>query len=139
MGAADVIDRAIDAVEGTPMKWGRDDCAMWIAGILRELYGVDLGKGWRCKYRSEKGAARLLGAKGKGLTSAVARTARKHGWKRVDATEAEPGDLGVFLTREHGPACAVCLQRGAWVGRVDYGVALVKNTPRYVWRAPCPR
>ncbi|MFN3746709.1 MAG: DUF6950 family protein [Hyphomicrobiaceae bacterium] len=139
MAAADVIARAIEQAEGRPMTWGRDDCAMWAAAILRALYGIDLGRGWRCRYRSKAGAARVLGRRG--LLPAVARTARRHGWRRIPVREAQPGDLGVYVTRAEGPACAISLDGPAsWVGRIDMGVVLIKGPPGYAWRAPtCPR
>lgn len=139
MAAADVIARAIARAEGQPIIWGKDDCAMWVAAILRELHGIDLGRGWRRRYRSKGGAARALGRRG--LLPAVARTARRHGWHRIAPLTAEPGDLGVFATRSEGPACAISIDGPRfWVGRIDMGVALIKGPPRYAWRAPaCPR
>jgi hypothetical protein len=136
LGAADVIDRHVDAVEGEPIRWGRNDCAMWVAAVLRDLHGVDMGKGWRVRYRSEAGARRALNADG-GLLKAVARAARRAGWRRIDPSKASPGDLGMFMTVEDGLACVVCLQGGdrpAWVGRIDRGVSYVLRSPRYAWR-----
>lgn len=118
------------------MRWGTDDCAMWCARILREAYGVDLGKGWRNQYRGKKGAARVL-SQSRGLAGALARTCRRNGWVRIDPEDAEPGDLGLFITRDGGPACAVNLAGpAAWIGRVEHGVAYVKLPPRFAWRAP---
>lgn len=138
MDAADIIDRHVELVEGHPIRWGRDDCAMWVAAVLRDLHGTDLGKGWRKLYRSEGGARRALD--GGSLLKAVARTCRKHGWTRQAPSEAQPGDLGMFATVADGLACAVCLRGGSdpwWVGRIEHGVSYVRKVPQYSWRPPC--
>ena len=137
MGTADVIDRHVEAVEGEPIRWGRDDCAMWVAGVLRELHGVDMGKGWRRRYRSAAGASRALADTT--LLKAVARATRAAGWARIAPDYAEPGALGMFTTTHNGLACAVCLRGGEspwWVGRVEGGVAYIAQVPTYAWRAP---
>lgn len=138
MEAARIIDRHVELVEGAPIRWGRDDCAMWVAGVLRDIHKQDLGKGWRKLYRSEPGARRAL--KGGSLLRAVASTCRKHGWKRKAPSEAQPGDLGMFNTPERGLACVVCLQGGPdpwWVGRIEHGVSYLRHVPPYAWGPPC--
>ena len=134
MDAASIIDRHVEMVEGEPIRWGRDDCAMWAAAVLRDLHGVDLGRGWRRRYRSETGAARVL--RETNLLRSVHAATRKAGWVRRAPEYARPGDLGIISAATGDLACVVCLRGGAdqwWAGRINHGATYARITPRYVW------
>ena len=115
------IDAALARWDGEPMCWGRDDCALSIANLYVSVFERDPASAFRGRYRSERGARRVLGKRG--LPGALARTAHRMGWRRIPVTEARTGDLGMVLTAE-GPACVV-RHRDGWVGRVDNGFTLL--------------
>jgi hypothetical protein len=51
-------------VQDRPYRWGRHDCALFGAGVVRAVTGKDFGRGWRGKYKSAAGAARILARRG---------------------------------------------------------------------------
>lgn len=129
------MERAAVRSVGAPIRWGRNDCAIWCANVLKRPLGYDPAKAWRGTYSSERTAHKRLGKMG--LPRALERTARIHGWGTVGAAEhAEPGDLALVDTPA-GAACMLCYGRGFWIGRTDGGVALVPTTSRRflkIWR-----
>lgn len=135
----DTADRIIaDFAEesaGYPIAWGKSDCAMWSAALLKRLHGVDLAKGWR-RYRTERGAKRVLGKLG--LPGAVRKAVKAHSWHRRDPADVRVGDLGLVWLDE-GPACVVCMRVATtdapptWIGRVPYGVAVFSRQLDCAW------
>lgn len=109
------------------MVWGKDDCALWCAGIVQGVFGWDAAAEYRGKYRTRHGARRVLG-KG-GLDSALKRIARRHRLRRVDPAMALPGDLGLAWTTLDVPgrvpvpvlAMVICRASGWFVGRNEAG------------------
>ena len=55
-----VISAAIERVAEKDMKWGEDDCSLWVCDIILEATGVDLAKPLRGKYDTKLGAYRLM-------------------------------------------------------------------------------
>jgi hypothetical protein len=43
-----------------PFQWGTHDCATWAFDVRLAMTGLDAAAAWRGKYRTEKGAARML-------------------------------------------------------------------------------
>lgn len=97
----------------TPMKWGKDDCILAVANIHVQLGLEDLTAEWRGKYRSRKGALRLLA--GESLEAKMARM----GGIPVPPSVAPSGSFGYVMAPE-GPACVI-KYGPLWMGRVDYG------------------
>ena len=50
-------------LRGQPFVWGRLDCALFAAGAVEAMTGVDLARGWR-GYRSQAEGLRKLAAAG---------------------------------------------------------------------------
>lgn len=110
------------AMEGwchSAMRWGVDDCALAIAAIDIAVTGIDTAAHFRGRYRSERGARRVLGRGG--LPKALRAAARRQGWKRIDPRKARSGDRALVRTPA-GPAVAI-FYGGFWVGRIDFGFA----------------
>lgn len=125
-----VIDIMSEAA-AAPMQWGRDDCALWAVEPLRRALDVDAAEDLRGRYRTRKGAQRVLG-KG-GLASAMRAAARRHCWIRIAAGEARPGDLGLVAI-DGGFAMAVCRAPGWFVARNESGFTAVRSgTVRFSW------
>lgn len=136
---ADVMRAKLDAALGQamaewggPMRWGKDDCALWCANILRMALGYDAAASFRGRYRSCEGAQRVLG-KG-GLPEALRLAARAHGWERIEAERAEVGDIGLA---EIGDTVStmICRASGWFVGRSEAGwVAMPARGIRLAWK-----
>lgn len=117
------IRRALDRWTGNPIRWGKDDCLMGLAEIVREWTGKDFGKPFRGRYRSRHGAIRVLGARG--VPGAIRNAATALRFKRKAPSEARPGSLGYILSPE-GPAGVI--KHGAfWIGRVDNGFSALPD------------
>ena len=124
---AEIIDRAMARAEGVPLRWGRNDCALWVAGLVKRIHGYDPAADWRGRYWSERRGRELLADRRGGLMRAVATVARKHRWRRIEVPDATSGDVGLISTA-YGPACVICYRPGWWAGRIDRGVALARDT-----------
>lgn len=46
--------------DAAPFAWGTRDCATWAFDIRRALTDIDAAAEWRGRYRSARGAARML-------------------------------------------------------------------------------
>jgi hypothetical protein len=113
------------------MEWGKDDCALWCADIVRDALGYDLAAPFRGRYKTRRGAMRVLGRKG--LKGLLQRTARARHWKRIHPTLAQPGDLGLAWTRVTLPgrkpiqvlATVICRADRWFVARNEKGFTAV--------------
>lgn len=121
------IDKAIARAEGVPMRWGRNDCALWTASIVRRVLGYDPAQRFRGKYCSRRGAVRLL-TQGN-LARELVAVARKHKWKTHEhVNDAEPGDIGLVKNAAGELACVIKHDGPWWVGRLDYGYSLIDSS-----------
>lgn len=118
---------AMDAASASVMQWGVDDCALWAANIIRDVLGYDPAKPNRGRYKTRRGALRVLGAGG--MLKAMRAAARRHKWKRVDPEAAQPGDVGLVWTEVSGRpvlATVICRKQGWFVGRNERGFSLAR-------------
>src|SRR4051812_21753510 len=60
------LERALMAAMGSAseMQWGKDDCALWCANILKDALCYDGAERFRGRYRTRIGAGRVLGKAG---------------------------------------------------------------------------
>lgn len=136
---ARAIDGLMDAAIDTEMIWGIDDCVLWAVEPIRRVLGYDPAASGRGRYRTARGAARVLG-KG-GVAGAIRRAARKFKWKVIEPRQARPGDVGVATLTlvENGKPLQVnsmvkCFARGWFVGRASVGwTALPAKHVRLAW------
>jgi hypothetical protein len=118
------------------MVWGEDDCLMALANIYMAALGVDPAAAWRGRYRTERGARRLMG-KG-GVLKATTKGAGSVGWRRIAPAKALPGDLGV--ARTVNGAAGVIRHGDYWIGRRDRGFSAVDDRAvAAAWRVTCRR
>ena len=106
----------------TPMQWGRDDCALWCADIVKAGLGYDAAAAFRGRYRTRIGARRVLGRQG--LAGALRTAARKHGWRRIKAGAEQTGDIGLLMLGEV-PVTVICRASGWFVARNEHGWSAV--------------
>jgi uncharacterized protein DUF6950 len=116
----------------TPMQWGRDDCALWCANIVKAALGYDAAASFRGRYRTRIGARRVLGRNG--LAGALRAAARKHRWQRIKAGAEQTGDIGILMLAEV-PVTVICRAPGWFVGRNEQGwSAMPAKHIRIIWR-----
>lgn len=120
------IERAMERAEGAPMRWGRNDCTMWCANIIRRAIRRDPALDLRGKYYGQATAYRLIMEAG-GLAEGLRVRAAKFGWREVSVSDAQVGDLGVGRSRE-GQSVMLRLRPGYWVRRTDRGFGLVPDS-----------
>ncbi|WCL55093.1 DUF6950 family protein [Gimibacter soli] len=106
---------AIKAAEGQPFHYGRHDCCTAAAGVILAVTGTDLMKGWRGRYRSAAGAARVMG--GASLLETVAPVFGAAGAAPIPPAMATAGDLVLTDKAQHdacrGQALGICIGAGA--------------------------
>ncbi len=121
------IAGAVARWAGASMRWGRDDCLMALADIVLVATGRDVAKGYRGRYRSRRGALRVLG-KG-GVAGAVAKAARALAMRPAVAAACRTGGLGLVKTAD-GPA-GVMRHGFLWIGRLDGGFSAYPSKAVY--------
>jgi hypothetical protein len=130
-----IIRAAVERSVATPFNYGIDDCLMWLANIYVEALGVDPAAPYRGRYRTPRGALRVLG-KG-GVAEALAETAGRMAWAPILPPAAQVLDLGMIETAE-GPAGAICAGE-YWMSRFEYGFAASRLTfIDAAWRVRLP-
>lgn len=94
---------ALEAARGRPFCWGLHDCALFTAGVVHDLTGVDFAGDFRGRYASHAEAVAVLGARG-GLEAVVTAAL---GSPRAYTTLAQRGDV-VMVDTPDGAALGVC-------------------------------
>ena len=136
------LNAALAARKDRPFEWGRNDCGLFACDLLQAVSGIDFAAPFRGKYKSARGAARVLkrfaglpaSAKATaGLEAAVEKIAEARNREEVKPLMAQRGDL-VLLDMPEGPALGVCL--GAWVAAAgETGMVRVElREARRAWR-----
>lgn len=138
--AIDAVRRGLDRATCL-MSWGTDDCALWVADIVRDARGYDPAADWRGAYKTRAGATALLGPLG--LPRALRRAALRWGWTRVDPADARAGDvaLAVLPALVDGhlrrlPTTLICGGAGWFFARTGDGFAGFPGSavrPRICW------
>lgn len=126
------VAAAMEQASRNIMQWGKDDCALWSADIVRPVLGYDPAVRFRGRYTTRNGARRVLGPKG--LEGAMRAAARRHKWKRIDPSMAGPGDAGLAWTVVEIPgkpaarvlATVICRAPGWFVGRNEKGFTALR-------------
>lgn len=108
-----------------PFAWGSHDCCLFVAGWIEAERGECPAGGFRGRYRTALGAARLIHRAG-GFTPFLARLAATAGLCRTEAPR--PGDVGV-VDAGGEPVAAI---------RTRIGWAAIKSSGGYAVRPwPC--
>jgi hypothetical protein len=105
-----------------PMRWGIDDCVLAQAEVQLAALGQDPCAAFRGRYRTHRGARRVLGRGG--LPAALRQAARRYGWRKIRSSCARVGDLGLVLTPT-GLGLVRCMHRGEWIGRNEMGWSMI--------------
>jgi hypothetical protein len=126
---------AMDTAASNVMQWGVDDCTLWYANLYRDALGEDLAADFRGRYKTRRGAFKLLGRKG--LKGLALRIARRKGWQRINPEFAQVGDVGLAYVAQESTAVlalVTCRAHGWFVGRNERGyTALLARDVAAAW------
>jgi hypothetical protein len=133
------IGEAMERAAAKRMRFGIDDCALWVADIQKPILGYDPAKLVRGRYKTRLGSLRVTGADG--LLGQLKQIARRHRWKRIAPAQAQVGDTGLVWTvveirgkRTAVLATAICRAPGWFVGRNEGGwTAIRADKVAYAW------
>lgn len=129
---------ALMAARGEAFAWGDHDCCLMAADIVDAMCGSEIAARWRGRYRTARGAARLLHRRG-GIDAEMARL----GLVERPCLLAQRGDVlslpVVPELAETGLVLGICLADGI-VGAGPSGWWLVPLTSaERAWHVPMPR
>lgn len=136
------IIHAMDRACASEVRWGVDDCALWVADIIRAALGYDPAVRFRGRYDDRAGASTALGPLGLGM--AISAAAKAHGWPRIEPEAGRVGDVGVTALPvlingviERRMTTFICRAPGWWVARGVRGyAALPSQAIRFAWSVP---
>jgi hypothetical protein len=86
---------AVETATRTPFEYGKHDCCLMAADIVKAIAGYDPAEGLRGTYSDEAGAAQAVAAHG-GLVQLVEARAAMYSWKSVPVRTARRGDFIVY-------------------------------------------
>lgn len=133
------LHAAIEARRSMPFTWGKNDCCMFAADLVKAMTGGDIAAKWRGAYSDAVGAALAI-KRGGGIAGLVESVSAEFGLRELPSVAyAQRGDL-VEIDIEHtagdaaGPALGVCV--GAQVAAAgEKGVVFVPTLKcRKAWR-----
>ncbi|WP_113154788.1 hypothetical protein [Nitratireductor sp. OM-1] len=85
-------------VQGRPFAWGSFDCALFAAGAVEAMTGVDFAKGYRGAYTTLAGGLRLLRTEG---FETHADFAAAH-LTEIHPSKAQVGDIAAIAVSDAG-------------------------------------
>ena len=103
-----------------PLVYGQHDCALFAAGAVQAMCGVDLAAAWRGHYATRLGGIRAL--RRAGFADHIDVAARQ--FEAVAVATARVGDLAV-VAGDDGPALGLVQGPMIYVLRPDGGLGLV--------------
>ena len=59
-GWPEILHAEIEAAQDKPFAWGKCDCCLFAADVVKAMTGTDYASEFRGKYKTAKGAARAL-------------------------------------------------------------------------------
>lgn len=97
-------------VSARPFAPGTHDCALFFAGAVEAMTGVDYAKPYRGRYTTLRGGLRVL--RKDGFADHIALAA--HHLPEIAPAFAWPGD-GMVVDTDEGPALGVCQGRAVYL------------------------
>ncbi len=124
----------IEAAHERPFSWGRHDCALFAADVVRAVTGEDIAAWFRGRYKTRRGAyGALKRFAGGGLEQAMDKQAVARGMAAIRPALAQRGDM-VLVDTPEGPALAICVGRFAAQVAESGGVAFADmSLARRAW------
>ncbi len=144
MTARPGLSAFLGAAAARPFRWGAHDCQMWPADWVLGETGRDPAAAWRGRYRTWRGAERIL-RQGGGLVVLAGAGMARAGLAGIAPDLAADGDVGIVQAsvtigdrvcpREVG-AIRVA---GGWAVLTDGGCVVAPFAARAAWSVPCRR
>lgn len=122
---------------GRVFRWGKADCALFLADWCVAIGCPDPGAEYRGQYDSAEASLDVMGEED--LVGIIGRLALRLGFNPTQ--EPQTGDVGVVDIPRAGAVCAI-FSNGSWVFRTERGIAWAKPGPgRLVkaWRVEWPK
>ncbi len=102
------LDKYIHECANKDYSWGEHDCVLFAAGCIYAMTGIDLGKPFRGKYKTKRGAIGILKRRfGGGLEILCEKMAQKHKWLEVRTTMAQRGSVVLFEDETGGTVVGI--------------------------------
>lgn len=116
-----------------PFRYGRSDCCLWVADWLIAQGRPDPAEGFRGRYRTKLGCARLLRKHG-GVLVILTGCAERAGLSPTGAPAA--GDVGVVeVMTPDGPGLSGAIYTGRrWATRAVHGLLVSEAVAVAAWR-----
>lgn len=105
------LAKFMDDAQAREFVWGEWDCCLMAANAMQEITGVDPVPAYRGKYKTKRGALKLIAAHG-GFENFMDEIAAENACQKVPALSAQRGDA-VLLMLPDMPALGICLGRHA--------------------------
>ncbi len=99
----------VEDVARKPFRYGTHDCALFVAGAVKAMTGVDHARGWRSQYRSLAKGRKLLAEQGH--QDHVAMVASL--FAEIPVLRAQVGDIAV-LDGDGGDTLGVVQEPYVW-------------------------
>lgn len=122
MVTQDAVLAALFARMAGPIVWGVSDCCHAACDVFADLHGVDAMAPLRGRYRSQRGALRLIRQHGGWVAMCRGLAARA----RLRAGVGAPGELAL-MHNEGQHTLGVALGNGLAAGRVEGGFATARG------------
>ncbi len=130
-----------DAV-ARPFEWGAHDCQMWPADWVLSQTGMDPASAWRGRYRTWRGAERII-RKGGGLVAVATAGMAAAGLSDIAPDLARDGDVGIVRAtvtigdRIRDREAGAIRVAGAWAVLSDGGCVVGPFEVLTAWSVPC--
>lgn len=129
-----------DAV-ARPFAWGIHDCQMWPADWVLSQTGMDPASAWRGRYRTWRGAERII-RDGGGLVAVAAAGMAASGLVAIAPDLARDGDVGIVRAtvtigdRIREREVGAIRVAGAWAVLTDSGCVVGPFDALAAWEVP---
>lgn len=123
-----IIADEITKHRSTEFVWGKSDCCLVVADIVKEFAEIDIAEGFRGKYKTAKGSLMALKKHGEGD---IASTADRI-LSRKPANEISRGDV-VLVKTDAGESLGIYFNTRVWAMSTSGLVDLPVDSVLIVW------
>ena len=123
-----IIADEITKHRSTEFVWGKSDCCLVVADIVKSFSDIDIADGLRGKYKTAKGSLMALRRYGEGdIPSTADRTL-----KRKPVSEVSRGDV-VLVKTQAGESLGIYFNTRVWAMSEEGLIDLSKETILIAW------
>lgn len=104
-----ILVEALAEARTKPFEWGKFDCCLFAADVVRDIDGRDPAAPFRGRYRTAIGAYRALKRyAGGGVAETAAKALAAMGCPEIPRKRAQRGDV-VLIDTDLGDALGICI------------------------------